>query len=351
MVYVYNVISIILVAWFLRCISGIDKKKFFFFFCLIQMTLIIGLRYQVGADYIPYERMYNYLGGGVYVGYKYDTVEIGYSILNQILWKIGVPYWGLNLLIAFLTILFMLKAIKEWSVDFFLSVYLYISFFFFYHAMNQTRQGLAIAIGLYAVALLSKGNVKKFLFWIIFGSLFHITLLIFLPLFFLRKIEFNKSALYIYTATIFVLFIGFSIIIQLIQITRYSIYINSFYDLEGLTSSKMNLAVRVIMLILALIRYKSVADSTKKRLLYHMIMICTVFQILTIRSSLFGRVTTPFFGAYIFLIPDLIYSVRGKYQKLIYYGCIGVATLYQIVYFNAMSDSVLVNKYKSILFH
>lgn len=351
MVYVYNVISIMLVAWLSRYISGIDKKKFFFFFCLIQMTLIIGLRYQVGADYFSYERMYNYLGGGVYVGYKYDGVEIGYSIINQILWKMGVPYWGLNLLIAFLTILFILKAIKEWSVDFFLSVYLYISFFFFYHAMNQTRQGLSIAIGLYAVALLAKGYVKKFLFWIIVGSLFHITILIFLPLLFLRKIEFNKSAFCIYIALLFIASIGFSIIFRVIQWTRYAIYINSFYDVDGLTSSKLNLVVRIIMLLFALIRYKSIEDSTKKTLLYHMIMICTLIQILTIRSSLFGRITTPFFGAYIFLIPDLIYNVRGKYQKLIYYGCVGVATLYQIVYFSAMHDSVLVNEYKSILFH
>ena len=78
MVYLLNNISIFIWAFCIKHIKCKNKNSIFLFICFAQLTLIVGLRNEVGADYYSYLRIYNHLSGIWQYNYRYPEVEIGY---------------------------------------------------------------------------------------------------------------------------------------------------------------------------------------------------------------------------------------------------------------------------------
>ena len=122
MIYLLNNITLFLYAFLLNQIQCKNKNKIFLFICLFQMTLIVGLRLDVGADYDSYHKIYNYLNNIRQSKYTYYPVEMGYELINTVSGKIGIPYWGVNLIVALLTNLFIGLAIKQFNVKVLLSI-------------------------------------------------------------------------------------------------------------------------------------------------------------------------------------------------------------------------------------
>jgi hypothetical protein len=129
-------------------------------------------------------------------------------------------------------------------------------------------------------------------------------------------------------------------IVRLLGKTSYgAIYLGwSAYDISLKGSAVINFAVRIILLIICLSVYKEVIKKNKKNeILYHMVIICTILQLFTLVSYLYGRMTTYFFVYYILLLPEVINLYRLKisknskriYDVLIY----TLLFVYQIVYY------------------
>ena len=346
MIYLYNNISIFIYAFLIKHTYCKNKQKKFLFICFLQMSLIIGLRQNVGADYESYYKIYNYLNNIFSYKYTYYPVEKGYEIINILCGKLGIPYWGVNMIVAILTNIFIVLAIRQFNVNALLAIYLYISFFFFYHSMNQTRQGLSMAIGLYAIAHLSKGRNIRFVSFVIFASLFHLSALLYLVLLVLRKVPISKKIFFLYIIGVIAILLGYNFIVSVLVYTKYGLYFGTFYDKQASVSTIINLIIRIIILVFVLLYFSKIKDSTEKNILYHMSFLCTFFQILTVASSTFGRITSLFFLGYIILIPRIVYSIK-KNGKLLF-QCYCGATLYQIIYYANMKASVLVNDYKFI---
>lgn len=342
MIYIYNVVSLFVLGKGCRRIKYYGKS-IFLFICIMQMTFIVGFRFNVGRDFLSYERVY-------YNIKNFGSLEIGYLWLNKLLNYFDIPFVGLNVCMALLTFIFLIKAISKMTVDYTLSIYLYISLFFFYHAMNQTRQGLAISIGLYAISFLSEGRNKRFIFWILIGSLFHASILIMIPLIFLCDVSVDKKMVTVYLSVPLIFIAGYGLVLKLISYTKYSIYIRSNYDMRGLWSTIANLLVRIIMIIIVMILMKNTRKSKKENSLLHMAFLCTIFQVMAIYSSIFGRVTTSFFIAYIILIPNAVGNIKSKsIRTIVYFGTVVMAALYHYVYFRIMGDDVGVLIYQNYL--
>lgn len=346
MIYLYNNISIFIYAFLIKHIYCKNKQKKFLFICFLQMSLIIGLRQNVGADYESYQKIYEYLNNVFLYKYSYYPVEKGYEFINILCGKLGIPYWGVNMIIAILTNIFIVLAIKQFNVNALLAVYLYISFFLFYHSMNQTRQGLAMAIGLYALAQLSNGRNIRFVILVILASLFHLSALLYLVLLLLSKIIINKKIVFFYIMGAIAALLGYNFIVSVLLYTKYGLYFGSYYDKQASVSTIFNLIIRIILLIFVLLYFSKIKDSVEKNILYHMSFLCTLFQMLTVVSSTFGRITTLFFLGYIILIPRIAYSI--KQNRWLLFQCYCGATLYQIIYYMNMKASVLVNDYRFI---
>lgn len=339
MIYLFNNIAIFLYYFMLKHIKISNRNMKFLLLCFMQMSIIIGFRYAVGADFFSYVKIYDHLKNNESV-----HIEIAYKIINIICIKLEIPYWGVNLFLAILTNLFLIFAIKEFEINPVSAVFFYISFFFFYHSMNQVRQGVAMTIGLYAISKLCKGENIKFFFFVIFASLFHMSALIYLILYFLKEYKIDLKLCCIYLFGSLIVLGGYNVFTFVISFSKYGLYFNSYYDKQFTITSIANLCVRLMLLTVVMHYSSKVKNGIKKNVLYHMTFLCTFFQVITVYSSIFGRVTSLFFIGYIILFPLVIASSKKQVKRLCYLG----AGLYQFVYYQMMKTSVLINNYQSI---
>lgn len=353
MIYILNCISLLIWGWLCKHIKNVNKSGLFFSIMIIQMSLIVGLRYQVGADYLTYERMYQRFGENILLSVYDARIEVGYRALNWMFWNVNMPFWFFCLFLAFLTHFFACKTIDALCKTYdekVCAVYLYIALFFFYHSMNMMRQGVAMTIGMYAVVKLIENNRKKFFCYILIASLFHtITAVVYLLAYVMMYIKLSKKTFALYALSIFIVLNWYEILLDIASHTKYSVYLNQFYNKSNMASTFMNLIVRCMLLIIVLVMYKYMQEGKKKIVLYNMVVLCTVLQVLTTKSSIFGRVTTPLFLAYVVLLPNAISDFKSRYKKLIWWSCYLGATCYQIVYYHYNANSVLVNSYQSVL--
>ena len=147
--------------------------------------LIIGLRFEVGGDWD------NYLG-------KLDTARliefsmthvlessfgnaIGYMIINWVALQLG---WGIYFVNTFCAtafivglVLFCRKQPFPW-----IALAVAIPYMTCAVAMGYTRQSAAIGFLLMGLSILRPGNELKYFILILFGSLFHLSIIITLPL-------------------------------------------------------------------------------------------------------------------------------------------------------------------------
>lgn len=349
LVYVLNTVLLLLYTVFFKKVKliNVSSQRLYLFLSSLQISLIVGLRDGVGTDWSTYEKMYYYYGNGMHGFRHYDRVEIGFKMISSLLWKMGIPFWFANLLMIVATMFFITKCMEKLSVDVYMSMYLYVSFCFVYFAMNMMRQGLAMAIGMYAICHLAEHKRVSFVVFVLIGALFHYVILMFLPLAFISNKKISISDITKYGVACALLYAGFGVVLNIVSHTIYSFYLNSAYENRGM-SIYINLAVRLLLIIIVVVYLDSLNDEFKNNLLIHMVIWCTILQVLTTKASMFGRTTTPFFLPYVVLIPEIAGVSRRK--KLVNAGIYIAATLYHIVYFSVSGSSVLGTTYKTI-FH
>jgi hypothetical protein len=162
---------------------------------LALMTIISGFRSEGGEDFIIYRNHFNTKGG--------ETFEVGYEWLVKIISEIGISYSFFNFFIElffFVTLYFFIKRFSKFPN---VSLFFYITPFFIYYNLIATRQSIALAFFLISVLYLSKNRKAAFISVILFGSLFHYSLLIALVI--LPMFSFPKQSIF---AIILFFFVG-----------------------------------------------------------------------------------------------------------------------------------------------
>lgn len=120
--------------------------------------------------------------------------EPGYLLINSIV-RIFTDVPELFFLsIAMLALSHYYHSIKDYAVIPMLSLLLYYTNVFMVKEMAQIRQGVAMAIFIYSLRYVVNNEFKKFLLSVIFASFFHLSILVTLIIYPLRKLKMNYSA-------------------------------------------------------------------------------------------------------------------------------------------------------------
>ncbi len=147
---------------------------------LIFLTLLIGLRDQVGGDwggYLPYLlRM-----GGLEFSEVLQQDEPGYALLNWFASSLGGGVYLVNVVCGLIftigLLLFSRAQPRPW-----MALTLAFPYLITVVAMGYTRQGVAIGLELIALLALQRDKLLQFLFWIALAATFHRTVLVLLIL-------------------------------------------------------------------------------------------------------------------------------------------------------------------------
>lgn len=308
----------------LAAFSSIYKKKVvaYDYLIIIILTIFSGIRYYVGTDYELYYRLYNNIANvGPIEAISKNNVEIGYSYLNYITYKLFENQYAIfittSLIIISITILF----IKRNSNNYMVSIVFYYCFSFFTNSMNIQRQYIATSCLLVATYFFKKNKILRTGICLLLAFLFHRTSIIILIAYLLiDRIKINYKTINMLLVIGICGAVSYSSIIQLIArfVVKYTLYEEKSYE-AGIGSMLTVAIFLTICIITVILEKKNILKDDLK--IYVKILILGIpFYIVSLKSFLIMRISMVYFGIYsIVIIPEIFKLVGSKLRLNLYY--------------------------------
>ncbi|EPI8559759.1 EpsG family protein [Vibrio fluvialis] len=191
-----------------------------YFIFFLALSIYFGSRYEVGVDwknYISAFEFYNYNRGGF-------SLEIGYKYLNLLSYELGYNIQFVIYVTMFIVFGVSFYSLSKLHLNAFLFLAITFPYFIVMGALNYTRQGVAFSFFLLSIYYLFTRRKIAFVISILIGCTFHLSLILFLPLF-LNKIK---------TKYLFLLLIVFVLFFVYLINYQYSMYLDADFESKGL---------------------------------------------------------------------------------------------------------------------
>ena len=154
---------------------------------ILSLSLISGLRFFVGTDYLIYVAMYADVRAHGLFTPTLDSIEIGYRVISWLFGQVFVSPFAFLFAVAVFTQVGMIMCLRRHAEIFWLACTLYILIMMYYSTFNIIRQTIACVIIFVGHRYIVSGNFKKYLLVILIAFLFHSSSLIMIPVYFLAK--------------------------------------------------------------------------------------------------------------------------------------------------------------------
>ncbi len=211
----------------------------------LMMTLLIGLRWQVGGDWDTYQGIYLSIARSD-VMTAIDMTEPAYGLLNWIMSEIGLDIWAVNLVCATIFVV-GLTAFARQQLNPWLAIVVAIPFLVIVVAMGYTRQGAAIGFSMLGLAALHDRAFRRCLVLLLLASTFHRSALVLIPI---VGLSFSQDRLQMIAMTLIASVLAYFLLLRP-AIDSYSAgYIEQVYQAEGAgVRLAMNIVPAAIMLL------------------------------------------------------------------------------------------------------
>lgn len=259
--------------WF----TSLDKR--FRIPALITLILFIGLRWNVGTDFMSYFDIFNLSRTSWYTSLP---VEWGYLWLNRIFAINDFSFSFVTIIQAAWVMTFIYLGLKNYSFyPFSLLIFLLDINCGYTSAVNIMRQAMAMAILFYAVKYIVERSFNKYLICVLVACCFHISAIIALPIYFLNRFTFNQ---WILTFVYIIVFIGSvlrvwdTMINQVMSMTPYGGYLFSQYNTAVESNSGVIMIIWRLFSLLIIFNYNKIAAYNPSSKIY--LNIYCIFSIL-----------------------------------------------------------------------
>lgn len=311
-------------------------------FFLIIFTLILAIlgffRYGIGIDYFAYQFLYDRLLPNIFEEIKYgvDFQETGFRALGSFLKGLGFSYQAYLIVLMSVTMFFMYKIVKRYSLNPTLSMLLFFCFYYLTWTFSGVRQGLVIAVGLYF--LLKYIEEKKGIRLVVVSillSFIHTSALSLILYYLLSKLNFNRKSLIV--ITIFSVIVSFLPTGNLVsQMTFLPFFSDLFPYIEtgvGVNFLDFQSISRLVFLAVALIFYNVYADQNEMSKKIMNIYIFSTIIYLLFQFSELTAARIAIFGKFldIIIFANVLYLYRESINKLLYiYAIFILCSLYLV---------------------
>lgn len=164
------------------------------FSLLILLTVIIGFRYRVGADWQNYLDHVDEMAR-MPIDFVLTQNDPAYFLLNWVGANVFGGIYFVNLVCAFLFVWGLLVFCRSQPLPW-LSVVVAVPYLIVVVAMGYTRQAVAIGLSMAALVYLLRGDVGKFVVAVGLAGLFHTSAIALLPLAFFVRGSFSIVSLF-----------------------------------------------------------------------------------------------------------------------------------------------------------
>ena len=329
--------------------------------CLSAVFLLLfalsACRLNVGNDYAKYVEFMHLVNCDAYV-----PTEIGFNLFVKLVY--GLSGFENYLLVfaayAFVTILFFMLAMYEQSDDFPLTFFLFMALGYYFQTFSTVRYYLALAIALYAMKFVLRGQWGRFAALILLGSAFHKSLLVVIPLYFLASLPWKKWQLALagLFCTTFLFLQDFYL---KLVVFLYPTYEDTEY-LEGGTSYINVVRCLAVFVLAALVWYlqkrgnaaEKADESDERRFWFFFYLNLGALALYVFCSFLpiISRIGYYLTVSHILFLPMLLKRTENeRLRKLFGLGIILAAVCYFAIYMSrAGDDGVLILPYKTFFF-
>lgn len=261
-------------------------------------------------DYDSYVQIFNNYKNNINIGIPN---EFGYKWLLNITKYISGEQQLIFLFFAIVSNILIYKYIFENSKYRELSIFIYTCLgTFYFSSFNGIRQFCAIALFSYSLKFVKKRNRNKYFIIIILGAfLFHYTLFLMLPFYYLLNINIQKK--YMLFILILELLLYRSILL-LVSLSIYSTYLSKTF------STKPGIFLYVYILFSVILLIFNNKETEEKKLFFNMIFysMCVILLMLidnSFAAQLVLRINSYFFIIIIVLIPNIIKEIKNRYIR------------------------------------
>lgn len=297
------------------------KNKIAGILIAIEYALIAVFRStSVGIDLQVYEMTYEMLKEKNWLDILFvtnlaevESFEYGYLILNKLISSLGFSFYGFMAIVSFFIMYSFTKLILNNSKMPWLSFYIFVCMGYFHASMCLTRQYIAMAIVCLSVTFLMKRNIYKFVFLVLFASLFHSTAIFFLLIYPFSKIKLTPQiVLMLSVVTGFIMYYSKEILSIMLRYSN-----KSYYNMGGRSGEGKGLLVLLFILLATALffLYKSKGKDTEMSMFAHIFFISVILQILSLQFDMFVRVVFYYSMFMVLFIPNCIVRVKSKLTK------------------------------------
>lgn len=303
------------------------REKKISFITLSIMSLMAGLRFFTGYDFISYKIFFEKIDNVRDVFNGSIDAEKGYLFLNFIFSKLELNFYFFILFFSLLSISLLGYFVYKYTSFPSLFLIYYYARFFLVRDMGQIRSSLACIILLYAIPFMIKKKLIPFLLIVFLASLFHITAWFFIVVY-LFNIIFEKLT----TKIVIWLLIGSTIIGSIIQIPRlyiwaipdrYMAYFTSpsYTDGNWLMNPVLWMQVGIFFGVFYLC---SLSNPEEQNFIDGMLKVYLLSSLILISAGTLGtvggRISTLFSTSEVFLVPYLFMNLtRNRLSNLLLY--------------------------------
>ena len=179
----------------------------------IFLILFSSIRsYTVGTDSISYTEAYRLEYDPYYYGFN-SNIEYGYQLFDYFILNFFSDYFWLFLFFSIIVVCLYMITIKRISINYLVSVFVFMTFGFYTFFFNGLRQGVAMAICFFGLPYLIEKRIIPYFLVVLTASMFHVSALVMLPVYVLVltriKIEYKILACFIVSILASQILIGY----------------------------------------------------------------------------------------------------------------------------------------------
>lgn len=295
-------------------------------YCLL--TAVSACRIAVGNDYWVYRDNFKLIAQGRYV-----SSEVGFNYIVKWMQQLfGYDnYLPVFALFSIVTVFFFVKALRDQGSCFAFSLYLLMTGGYYFNSLNSVRYYFALAVALYSMKYVLRGEYGKFILWILAGALFHKSVLLVIPAYlsarFLAAVRLKKWHYMAGGFFVATLIFGQNYYREII-FYFYPYYRDSMFDSGEM--SYANIMKCVGVLALCLVSYR---QAWKDELANRFYFFLNLFGLVVYCCGSFipevSRVGYYMIISQIFLIPGLFMKMeKGWFSRFCGVGAIGAFGIY-----------------------
>ena len=330
MIYYCLLLLILVIMCFFVKNDNKKHKKIAITIIVILLTLLAGLRhFSIGNDTIVYYRNYNRIdtvGSNAFGG---SSFELGYNYLVLFATSLGLSF---NAFLFFLSLIMNIGVgvfIYKYSKQPMFSFILFILLRLFFSEMNIVREFLALAVFLSSIKYIEGRNIIKFLIVVLLASFIHSSVFFAVIIYFLYNLKLTpiKKLTFAGITAIVCIFL-YNILSYTTQMLGiYERYVDDYFGSNKLASIILAIISILIYLFFRFVRKNNrdnekMLDSVQKRRLNfyeNILFFSVIFSIISIRISVFSRLSLYYQIFNIIAIPNVIQLMSNPKKRALWY--------------------------------